>query len=208
MNANISTLKWIESTYGIKLESLQKKKDNKDLAKEYMRLSFNNAEPKAKQEFTFNPLAEEKRDGQMSFLETRDNIDTAYLYVSTSNSKKPDWSRTIRGLRNEGYHLPQNETDPTTTTAVIDVLELQAVERGLRRAVTNQHRVLEKSKDQLSFNSAAGEAAKDGQKYLSFDELLTWAKDANGSGNVAQTKQFVKVELDDLYDELKSVGKM
>ena len=207
MNANISTLKWIESTYGIKLESLHKKKDNKDLAKEYMRLSFNNAEPKAKQEFTFNPLAEGKRDGQMSFLETRDNIDTAYVHFSTSNSENPDWSRTIRGLRNSGYHLPQNETDPTTTTEVIDVLELQAVERGWRRAVTNQNTGWE-SKDKLSFNSAAGEAAKDGQKYLSFDELLTWAKDANGSGNVAQTKQFVKVELDDLYKELKSVGKM
>ena len=106
---------------------------------------------------------------------------------------------TINSLRAQGIAVPQNQ-NKDSKQEVIDALEVKAVGRGLRRAIINMKRDTEQM-DTNSFNAAKGLNRNDIDKnneYLDFTELILWAQ-----ANAAQTKPFVKAEVDVLNKELK-----
>ena len=204
---------WIETTYGVKLES-HRIKETQDLKYTEKQLStyFNNAEPSATSTWINDAKAGRRgasigKDGQFTFNEMGYVLDRSSTdeYLSTTGSgKKRKFSadETIRDLRSQGVNLPQNVEDPTSRVELIDALEVKAVERGLRLAIINMPRGTNQY-DRNSFLSARSlNPNKLDQKnqFLDAKELILWAQN-----NTAQTKPFVKVELEALNTELKTL---
>lgn len=199
---------WIETTYGVKLESHAKKAKNPkeaDLTQRQLLQYFKNAEPGAASTSINNIISSkasnsEGRDGNMNISEIRGSLPasgTTYLFHPEGWNKPASLSATINSLRQQGINLPQN-TD--SKEEVIDALEVKAVEGGLRRALINMPKGQTRA-DANSFNNAKGlnpnNIDKENQ-YVDGTELILWAQ-----VNAEHTKPFVKAELDALNKELK-----
>jgi hypothetical protein len=189
------------TTLSLKVIKPKKERKNSKIVEQQLLQYFKNAEPEAVSTSINNILGSRGskrtgKDGEASLDEIKTSLGQDFSYTQTPWGMTPNLKETIQKLRQDGFTLPQNESSPSVKQEVIDVLELKAVERGLRRAVTNTEIGKEDDySDDLSFKSAD----KDKNGFLSGTELLNWAKEDK---NKATTIDFVQAELAALKKEL------